>query len=220
MPCIIVFHKILFLFTLEVRSVSLLYVPIWTDQTNKIDDIDSATMHIASLWYPHVHLLHRMRLLNTDLALIRVEFAYADLIVYAGLRIVVGFDNTCYNDGHISLRWRHNECNCGLSIVYSTVCSGTDQRRHQSSVTVALWGEFTGDRWIPRTSPVNYPQKDHWRGNVYLWWRHHACFGCACKWTLPFVLRGYIKQLIILFLKLDHIHTRRNHMTTALSLEY
>ena len=30
----------------------------------------------------------------------------------------------------------------GVSIVYSAVCSGT---------SLALWGEFTGDRWIPRT---------------------------------------------------------------------
>ena len=44
----------------------------------------------------------------------------------------------------------------GVSIVYSTVCSGEDQRKHQSSEenTKAphhwpLWGEFTGHRWIP-----------------------------------------------------------------------
>ena len=30
-----------------------------------------------------------------------------------------------------------------------------------------LWGEFTGDRWIPRT-------KDQWRGKISIWWRHHA----------------------------------------------
>ena len=36
-----------------------------------------------------------------------------------------------------------------VSIVYSTVCSGTENTkapRHWS-----LWGEFTGHRWIPRT---------------------------------------------------------------------
>ena len=39
-----------------------------------------------------------------------------------------------------------------LTIVYSTVHSGTDQRKHQSPASLAfLWGEFTGDRWIPRT---------------------------------------------------------------------
>ena len=37
-----------------------------------------------------------------------------------------------------------------LMIVYSTVYSGTDERKHQSSAPLALWGEFTGDRWIPR----------------------------------------------------------------------
>ena len=35
------------------------------------------------------------------------------------------------------------------STIYSTVCSGTDQRKHQSSVSLAFVGEFIGDRWIP-----------------------------------------------------------------------
>ena len=41
----------------------------------------------------------------------------------------------------------------GVSIFYSTVYSGTDQRIHESSASLAfVWGiEFTGDRWILRT---------------------------------------------------------------------
>ena len=38
-----------------------------------------------------------------------------------------------------------------LMIVYSTVYSDADQRKHQSSAHWPLCGEFTGDRWIPRT---------------------------------------------------------------------
>ena len=38
-----------------------------------------------------------------------------------------------------------------LTIVYSTVYSGADHRKHQSSASWPLCGEFTGDRWIPRT---------------------------------------------------------------------
>ena len=37
-----------------------------------------------------------------------------------------------------------------LTIVYSTVHSGTDQRKHHSSASLAF-GEVAGDRWIPRT---------------------------------------------------------------------
>ena len=37
-----------------------------------------------------------------------------------------------------------------LTIVYSTVYSGADLRKHQSSAHWPLWGEFTGHRWIPR----------------------------------------------------------------------
>ena len=40
----------------------------------------------------------------------------------------------------------------GVSIVYSTVCSGEDQRKHQSSASLALV------RGIPRW-PVNFPHK-------------------------------------------------------------
>ena len=35
-----------------------------------------------------------------------------------------------------------------LTIVYSTVYSDADQRKHQSW---HVCGEFTGERWIPRT---------------------------------------------------------------------
>ena len=39
----------------------------------------------------------------------------------------------------------------GVSIVCSTVGPGADQRKHQSSASLAFVGEFTGDLWIPRT---------------------------------------------------------------------
>ena len=39
----------------------------------------------------------------------------------------------------------------GASSVCSAVCSGADQRKHQSAASLAYWGEFTSDRWIPLT---------------------------------------------------------------------
>ena len=38
-----------------------------------------------------------------------------------------------------------------LTIIYSTVYSGADQGKHQNFASLAFVGEFTGDRWIPRT---------------------------------------------------------------------
>ena len=55
-----------------------------------------------------------------------------------------------------------------LTIVYSTVYSGADQRKHQSSASLALVRGI--HRWT-----VNSPQK--WpvtRKKVSIWWRHHA----------------------------------------------
>ena len=39
-----------------------------------------------------------------------------------------------------------------LTIVYSTVYSGADQRKHQSSASLAFVLGIRRDRWIPRTN--------------------------------------------------------------------
>ena len=48
-----------------------------------------------------------------------------------------------------------------LTIVYSTVYSGADQRKHQSSAS--LGGEF------PAQMASNAE-------NVFIWWRHHVAY--------------------------------------------
>ena len=54
-----------------------------------------------------------------------------------------------------------------LTIIYSTVYSGADQRNIKAPSHWPLWGELTGDRWIPRT-------KGQQRGNSFhlmtSWW--------------------------------------------------
>ena len=39
-----------------------------------------------------------------------------------------------------------------LTIVYSIIYSGADQRKYQSSASLVVVRDFTGDRWIPRTN--------------------------------------------------------------------
>ena len=60
-----------------------------------------------------------------------------------------------------------------LTIVYSIVYSGTDQRKHQSSASLAVVREFTGDRWIPRT-------KGQLRGKCF----HLMTSSCYDLWFL------------------------------------
>ena len=50
-----------------------------------------------------------------------------------------------------------------VMIVCSTVCSGADQRKHQSSASLAYVREITGDRWIPVSNAENVP----------IWWRQY-----------------------------------------------
>ena len=60
-------------------------------------------------------------------------------------------------------------------IVCSTVCSGADQRKHQSSVSLLFVRGI--HRW-PVDSPHKWPVTQE---NVSIWWRHHelTC-GAAC----------------------------------------
>ena len=58
-----------------------------------------------------------------------------------------------------------------LTIVYSTVYSGVDQRKNQSSASLAFVRGI--HRW-----PVNSPHK--WpvtRKMFFIWWRHHVSWG-------------------------------------------
>ena len=56
------------------------------------------------------------------------------------------------------------------TIVYSTVYSGADQRKHQSSASLAFVRGI--HRW-----PVNSPHKGPvTRTNASIWWRHHDVF--------------------------------------------
>ena len=64
-----------------------------------------------------------------------------------------------------------------LTIVYSTVYSGADQRKHQSSALLAFVRGI--HRW-----PVNFPtQKASNAENVSIWWRHRV------KW-FPLISMG------------------------------
>ena len=57
-----------------------------------------------------------------------------------------------------------------LTTVYSTVYSGANQRKHQSSVSLAFM------RGIHR-GPVNSPHMASNAETVSIWWRHHDFIG-------------------------------------------
>ena len=62
------------------------------------------------------------------------------------------FEYNVKSKAFLALQWRHNGCDASqitsLTSVYSTIYSGADQRKHQSSTSLAfLWGNH---RW-----PVN-----------------------------------------------------------------
>ena len=54
-----------------------------------------------------------------------------------------------------------------LTVVYSIVYSGADQRKYQSSASLAFVRGIHRDRWSPAQRASNAE-------NVSIWWRHHA----------------------------------------------
>ena len=63
------------------------------------------------------------------------------------------------------------------TIVYSTVYSGADQRNTKAPRHWPLWGEFTGDRWIPAQRASN--------AEIFsIWWRHHGLANIS-RWIVP-----------------------------------
>ena len=66
--------------------------------------------------------------------------------------------------------------NGSLTIVYSIVYSCADQRKHQSSASLAFVRLIR--RW-----PVNSPQKGPaTRKKVFIWWRHHVLSKIPLFW--------------------------------------
>ena len=66
-----------------------------------------------------------------------------------------------------------------LTIVYATVYSGADQRKHQSSASLAfLRGIYL---WL-----VNSPHKGPVTENVSIWWLHHEPSPPVCTTTLVY----------------------------------
>ena len=54
-----------------------------------------------------------------------------------------------------------------LAVVYITIYSDADQRKHQSSASLAFVWEFTGAGEFPA-------QRASYVENVSIWWRHHG----------------------------------------------
>ena len=75
-----------------------------------------------------------------------------------------------------SLRCRHNGGDSVSKhkriIVYSTVYSDADQRKHQSYASLAFGGEFTGE--FPAQMASNAEK-------VSIWWHHHLDWGCKSE---------------------------------------
>ena len=87
----------------------------------------------------------------------------------------------------------------GVSIVCSTVCSGADQRKHQSSVSLAFVRGTTSDRWIPLTIPRDLSKR-------------------SCKLTWSLVVTLHTQWIIARSLRCSRYRWDKNKMIMIISI--
>ena len=104
-----------------------------------------------------------------------------------------------------------------LTIVYSTVYAGADQRKHQSSASLAFVRGI--HRW-----PVNSSQMASNAENVSIWWRHHATPWRLTPINLPidsrFNTRKVSKCYVVCAVKNHPRIKRRLAMKNMYSIKY
>ena len=92
----------------------------------------------------------------------------------------------------------------------TTVYSGTDQRKSKAPRHWPLWGEFTGDRWIPRIKASNAE-------NVSIWWRHYEIPQCTSPISHNTPFR---KEMCIFMSWMVHCGMRDRCITGFVNLVY
>ena len=103
---------------------------------------------------------------------LRTSGSYIYIYIYLSCRILTTEWSIHYSD--VMMNTMESEIT-GVSIVYATVCSDVDQRKHASSASLAFMREF---HWLQRAS--NAP-------NVSIWWRHwpwnmlHKFYQCSFR---------------------------------------
>ena len=120
-------------------------------------------------WFSKCHLQNGDHFVSSQCPTLKRNWCHIDGIFITGCTGRCNFDNfQCsqwwnfrQND---AFQWRQFT---GVPMVYSTVCSGGDQRKHKSSASLAFARGI--HRWFP-SQRVSYAE------NVSIWWRHLGHF--------------------------------------------
>ena len=95
-----------------------------------------------------------------------------------------------------------------ISTVCSTVCSGTDKNKHQTSVSPAFGKGTIGDRWFPLTKISNAE-------NVFIWWRHNTQSNNLYCCDVITRTHDYTDNFWLTFNSLLNIRTIKAHTVTT-----
>ena len=124
-------------------------------------------------------------LIVTAKAILRVSISFAQKRLHLILFIGGLLDQFCRVQNVVCRKWAVHYTDvimgtmvsqiASLSIVYSTVYTGADQRKHQSPVSLAFFaGNSPGTDGFPAQRASNAK-------NVSIWWRRHGILKPACN---------------------------------------
>ena len=97
----------------------------------------------------------------------------------------------------------------GVLIVYSTICLGADQRKHQSSSSLVCVRGI--HRWLVNSpqSPMNSPHKTSDAEHISIWWRHHENRKYRCRRVLLHEMWSEYSPVGMCFNDLDKLTSER-----------
>ena len=99
----------------------------------------------------------------------RIRIEYGQIItsiIVCGMEFVIHALTSTQNYNDVIMTTVASQIT-SLTVVYSIVYSGAEQRKHQSSASLAFLRGIQRDRWIPRT-------KGQQRGKWSIRWRHNG----------------------------------------------
>ena len=150
----------------QITSLTIVYSTVYSDANQRKHQSSASLAFVWGIHRGPVNSPHKW-------PVTRKMFHFDDVIMMVGdikgfaLEKVCVFQVTMFYYSDVIMSAMASQI-AGVSIVCSTLCSGADQQKHQSSTSLDfVWGNH---RW-----PVDSPNKGASNAEmVSIWWRHHV----------------------------------------------
>ena len=129
----------------QITSLTIVYSIVYSDADQRKHQSSASLAFVRGIHRGPVNSPHKW-------PVTRKMFPFDDVIMFPSLCSCDCISISNYNSHYIDVIMSAMTCQITtLTVVYSTVYSDTDQRKHHSSASLAFVWEIHRDRWIPHT---------------------------------------------------------------------